>query len=183
LPFNLGYIASARGCEICLERYSLERNADYHTRIALVSQQISHNSERIATFVRDLQTYSNSKLLFPAELELFLREVNARRMGQPLMDAAFHAKFVVKTQEVMKRIGPDADGFDKLAAEFQASVEQATSLLKTIAKEFDEEDKKKFAQTFFPMDSESFANLMKLFSDLAWVKNWENDGKQIPIEK
>jgi hypothetical protein len=148
-----------------------------------MSQQISPNSEKIATFIRDLQNYSNSKLFFPAELELLVRESIVRKLGQPLMDAAFHAKFVVKTQEVMKRIGPNADGFDKLAAEFQASLEKATALVKTIVKEADEEAKKKFVQTFFPMDSESFANLMKLLSDLAWMKNWENDGKQIPIEK
>jgi hypothetical protein len=148
-----------------------------------MSQQISPNSDNFATFIRDLQVYSNSKLFFTAEMEFLLSETVLRQMGQPLLDAAFHAKFIVKTQEVMRRIGPNADGFDKLAAELQASIEKASSLLKTIVKEADEGVKKTFTHTFFRMDSEGFSNLMKLFSDLAWLKNWENDGKRIPFEE
>ena len=141
----------------------------------------SDKAENIAAFILEIQTYSKGRIVFPIDLEFLIRESNGRGFLQPFQDAMFHAKFAVKTQEVMKRIGPKADGFDKLAAEFQSSVEKATALLKTIVKEAAEQPKQRFAQRFFSMDQDGFSNLMKLFSDLAWVKNWENDGKQIPI--
>jgi hypothetical protein len=93
----------------------------------------------------------------------------------------FHAKFVVKSQEVMKRIGPTGEGYDKLSTEFSASVEKASTLLKTLVKEAPDEVKEQFVRMFFPVDQDSLSRLMKLFVDLSWVKNWQVDGRIIPF--
>ncbi|MEK6565960.1 MAG: hypothetical protein AABZ41_04560, partial [Bacteroidota bacterium] len=95
-------------------------------------------------------------------------------------DAIFHAKFVVKSQDVMKRIGPTGEGYDKLSTEFSASVEKASALLKTLVKEAPDEVKQQFVRMFFSMDQDSLSRLMRLFADLSWVKNWQVDGRPLP---
>ena len=165
------------------QRADPERNADYHTGNAVRSQEISPNSREIAIFIGDLQNYSNLKLFHPAELETLLRAADARGLRRMLMDAAFHAKFAVKTRDLVKRIGPGADGFEKLSSECQSSIERSIELLRAIIKEEHEPAKSLFVEKFFAVDRGSLADLFQLFSDLAWMKNWEIDGKEIPIHE
>jgi hypothetical protein len=41
---------------------------------------------------------------------------------------------------------------------------------------------RKYSDTFFATETESFDRLMKLYSDLSWIKNWQIDGKPLPFE-
>ncbi len=134
-----------------------------------------------ATFLRDLELLAHRKLNFPRELGMLIDLARNQAMVQPLEDAIFHAKFVTKTQEVMKRIGPLGEGFDKLSTEFQSSMEKTTTLLKTIVKDSPNESKQVFVEMFFSMDQQSFSNLMSLLGDLSWVKNWQVDGRPLPF--
>lgn len=134
-----------------------------------------------AQFIEQLQSYANRSNLFPREVEQLINATNQRGLEQIFLDAIFHAKFATKTREVMNRIGRDGEGFDKLSAEFQKSIEKVTTLLKTIVKESPEDVKKHFVNDFFAMDQKSFSNLLKLLEDLSWVKNWEVDGKPLPL--
>ncbi|MBI3004898.1 MAG: hypothetical protein HYY49_05715 [Ignavibacteriales bacterium] len=136
----------------------------------------------IETFIHDLEVYANRKLNFPEDVA-WLLECAGGGMQQVFADVIFQAKFVIKTQEIMKRIGPAGDGFDKLSAEFGASFEKTTTLLKTLVKEAPEEKKTQFVSQFLTLNDESFAQLMKLFADLSWVKNWQIDGKPLPNEE
>ncbi len=94
----------------------------------------------------------------------------------------FQAKFLVRTQEVMKRIGPGADGFEKLSTEFQSSVQKSVDALKILIDRAPEEISRKFTNNFFTRETESFDRLMKLMFDLSWIKNWQVDGKPLPYE-
>ncbi len=132
-------------------------------------------------FLADLQSHAGRQLNFPHEVGQILELARGHRLDQVFLDAIFHAKFAVKSKEVMGRIGADGEGFDKLATEFRNSVEKTSALLRTIVKESPDEIKQHFVRDFFGMDQESFANLLKLMEDLAWVKNWEVDGKPIPL--
>ena len=38
----------------------------------------------------------------------------------------------------------------------------------------------KYSDLFFAMEAESFTRLMKFYSDLSWIKNWQIDGKPLP---
>ena len=132
-------------------------------------------------FIDDLQRYSNRKLAYPQEVGYLLDQSTLQGLDQPFRDAIFHAKFAVKTKEIMSRIGRDGEGFGKLSTEFQNSLEKTSALLKTIVKESPEDIKRHFVTDFFSLDQASFANFMKLLEDLSWVKNWEVDGKPLPL--
>jgi hypothetical protein len=131
-------------------------------------------------FVKQLEAYSKRRLKHPKEVAWLLDLADERRLSQVFEDAIFHAKFATKTQEVMKRIGATGDGFDKLSSEFQASIERASTLLRTIVKESPEEVKQHFTGMFFGLDQQSFGNLMEFLADLSWAKNWEVDGNAFP---
>jgi hypothetical protein len=132
-------------------------------------------------FIDDLQKHFGRTLAFPQEIGFLIDQTNERGTEQAFLDAVFHAKFVTKTREVMSRIGTGAEGFDKLSAEFQVSVEKVSALLKTIVKESPDEIKQHFIKDFFSLDQTSFARFTKLLEDLSWVKNWEVDGKPLPF--
>jgi ABC-type multidrug transport system fused ATPase/permease subunit len=36
---------------------------------------------------------------------------------------------------------------------------------------------------FFTLEIEGLSRLMKLYSDLSWIKNWQIDGKPLPYER
>ena len=132
-------------------------------------------------FIEDLQRQYGRTLSFPEEVGFLVDQTSEEDLGQLFRDAIFHAKFATKTKEVMNRIGADGEGFDKLSVEFQTSIEKASTLLKTIVKESPEEIKQHFVRDFFNLDQASFAQFMKLLEDLSWVKNWEVDGKPLPV--
>ncbi len=132
-------------------------------------------------FIENLQKEYGRTLSFPEEVCFLIDQTNMHRLDQPFRDAIFHAKFATKTREVMSRIGHDGEGYDKLSSEFQTSVEKASTLLKTIVKESPEEHKQQLVRNFFSLDQSSFSRLMKLFEDLSWIKNWEVDGKSLPL--
>jgi hypothetical protein len=91
-------------------------------------------------------------------------------------DLIFQAKFVTKTLGVMKRIGADGEGYEKLATEFGSSLEKISTLLRELSKAYPSEDEEQFRATFLAFDQESLAKLLDLMGDLALVKNWTVDG-------
>lgn len=115
-----------------------------------------------------------------AALELLLARAEAG-MAQPFLDACFHAKFVVRSQEVLRRIGPGADGFDKLSAEFQAGVERTMTLLRTIVKEAPGPERDRFVAGMLAVDGAALERFLSLCVDLARIKNWEVDGRPLPF--
>ena len=137
------------------------------------------NPSRISDFLRKLEQHANGKLEYPEELAGLIEAASPGR-ARVFDDAVFHAKFVVKVQEVMKRVGPTGEGYDKLSSEFSASVEKATALLKTLVKEAPDDFKERFIKRFLSLDQDSLSHLMKLFVDLSWIKNWQVDGKRTP---
>ncbi len=132
-------------------------------------------------FAEQLRAFASGRLNYPRDIAVLVDLSWKQNMGQVFRDVIFHAKFAVKTKEVMARIGRDGQGYDKLSGEFQNSVEKTTTLLKTILKEAPADIKERFVNSFFSLDQESFANLAKLLEDLCWVKNWEVDGNSLPL--
>ncbi len=140
------------------------------------------NQPEVREFIRQLEAQSRRRLEFPGDVGTLLELSYLQHHEEVFRDAIFHAKFVMKTKDVMARIGRGGEGYEKLATEFQNSIDKATTLLKTIVKESPEEVKQPFVRKFFGLDQESFGNLFKLLEDLSWVKNWEVDGKPLPWE-
>jgi hypothetical protein len=102
---------------------------------------------------------------------------------QIIEDAVFHAKFVTRAFEIMRRIGRDAEGFAKMEAEFKTSTEKALTLLRTLVKDSPDEMKQHFLQNFFSPTEENLPRVLSLFTELTWVKNWMVDGKPLPWER
>ena len=131
-------------------------------------------------FLRELERFADRSLKYPNDVGHLVEAAIRNREMERFNEAIFLAKFVTKSLGVMKRIGVDGDGYDKLSAEFQASLGKVTSLLKDIAEGAPEEVRRSQTALFFNLTQESLDRLMPLLSDLAIVKNWVLDGKQIP---
>lgn len=131
-------------------------------------------------FLRDLERFSGRSLKYPNDIGSLVEAAGRNRKTDAFNEAVFLAKFVTKSLGVMKRIGIDGDGYEKLSAEFQASLRNVTSLLKDIVEGEPEEVLRSQTALFFNLTQESLDRLVLLLSDLAVVKNWMLDGKQIP---
>jgi hypothetical protein len=136
----------------------------------------------IKNFMNELEVYAKRKLNYPVEVGELLQIVMQTGLAGEFEDLIFQAKFLVRTQEVMKRIGPDADGFEKLSAEFQSSMKKSIDCLNLFIEKAPSDVARKLTEMFIIIETDSFDRLMKLFSDLSWMKNWQVDGKSLPYE-
>jgi hypothetical protein len=137
----------------------------------------------VKSFISKLEIYSKHRINYPTEVGELLQIVVSTGVTNEFEDLIFQTKFLIRTQEIMKRIGPGSDGFEKLSSEFQSGVKKSYELLKILMERAPADIAHKFASLFNNTDTESFTRLTELFSDLSWVKNWEIDRKSIPYEK
>jgi len=131
-------------------------------------------------FLRELERSSNRKLVFPNDVGQLLESARHHGLMDAFDEAIFFAKFVTKSTTVMKRIGPDGEGFDKLSAEVGVGIEKASDLLKRLSAKCSAEIASRHSALFFSMNHEAVENLMGLFADLTLVKNWVVDKKPLP---
>jgi hypothetical protein len=78
----------------------------------------------------------------------------------------------------LKRSSSDAVGYDKLSQEFRSNLDRVIiEVLKGIVAEAPSTTKEDLSSRFFSMTADGFKNLMNLFYDLSWLKNWIIDQK------
>ena len=133
-------------------------------------------------FIAELEIYTKRKLNYPTEVGELLQIVMQTGLIGEFEDLIFQAKFLVRTQEIMKRIGPGVDGFEKLSTEFQSSMKKSIDFLNLLVERAPSDVARKLTDMFIVMETDSFSRLMKLFSDLSWIKRWQVDGKPLPYE-
>lgn len=131
-------------------------------------------------FLEDLEHFAGRKLMLREQVGQLLDLARGQGKMQVFEDLVFHAKFLSKSFDLMKRIGRDGDGYDKLAAEFQSGLEKTNALTKTLVKESPDQVKSRFIEDFFRLDQEGLSAFMNLLRDLSWVKNWMVDEKPLP---
>ena len=131
-------------------------------------------------FLQSLEQDGKGPLIHRETLSLLLDRAS-EGMDQVFLDACFHAKFVIRTREVMNRIGKDGEGFDKLSAEFQAGVERTSNLLLTMMKDTSDPEKHRVTMSFLDLRTETFQRFLELCADLARIKNWQVDGRSLPF--
>lgn len=100
----------------------------------------------------------------PEALECIL---NSQPSEATLYHLTFHAAFAVKLFDVMRREGPNIQGFDRMQQSFRQSVE----LLRESLASFPEECRPVLGR-FLGSSHDSQAKLMRLVRDLARYKNW-----------
>ena len=133
-------------------------------------------------FIDELEIYAKRKLNYPVEVGELLQIVMQAGLVGEFEGLIVQAKFLVRTQEIMKRIGPGMDRFEKLSTEFQSSVKKSIESLNMIVERAPSDVARKLTDTFIIMETDSFSRFMKLLSDLRWIKNWQVDGKLLPYE-
>jgi hypothetical protein len=131
-------------------------------------------------FLRELESSSNRKLLFPGEVGELLDAARQHGLMEAFDESIFMAKFITKSTAVMNRIGPDGEGFDKLSAEVEAAIVKTVALLKDVSSKSADEVAKRHLALFFSMNRQAMENLMNLCADLTLVKNWVLDKKPLP---
>jgi hypothetical protein len=131
-------------------------------------------------FVSELQKFSERLFIHKDAIAVLLDEARARGTMQVFEDLVFLAKFLSKTYDLLRRIGPDGDGFQKISAEFQENLERANTFVMTLVKESPKPVKQNMVENFLRLDQESMTRFMALLRELAWVKNWMIDGKPLP---
>jgi hypothetical protein len=73
---------------------------------------------------------------------------------------------------MMERVGPGAEGYDRLAGEFSLHMKKAAALLGTLIEAAPAEAAEVFRSRYAALTPEGLENLLALSSDLGWYKNW-----------
>jgi hypothetical protein len=136
----------------------------------------------IKVFLAQMERDARRTLNCPAEVGELLQIVVQTGLSDDFDELIFQAKFLVRSREVMSRIGSGADGFEKLSTEFQSSMKKSVDALKNLIRRAPEDVAQKFNESFLARNTKSLENLMDLFSDLQSVKNLQNDGIALPYE-
>ncbi len=132
-------------------------------------------SQETASIVSSLEDYSRHTLRHASDLAFLIELSRIHNRRQVLDDICFLSKFLVNTNNVMKRIGHDAEGYSKLSYEFTENLEKASTFIRLLVKEAPDDIKKHFTSTYFGMTQGGLNSLMELLYDITWLKNWEID--------
>lgn len=125
-----------------------------------------------------LNSFSGGKLVRAPDLGV-LMELAVRSDRRASFDElSFLAKFLHRALGIMKRIGKSAEGYDKLSAEFNASLEKATEIVRELVAGAPSAEAARFQGEYLAMTPVSFDALLELLYDLSWHKNWliDHDG-------
>jgi len=134
----------------------------------------------IQQFLEELEAGLGRKMEFRREIAQLIDAAVRGSAQDAFWQMTFDAKFALKTNEVMKRIGPTGDGYQKLTSEFQSALDRITRNTRLLLSHAPPEVAAAWGDRFLTLEPNSFSNLMILLGDLARMKNWEVDGRPIP---
>lgn len=143
---------------------------------------ISNRAETLQ-FLDGVEKWADQKLHYRQEIAELVELAAPQRQEQVFEEVVFLSKFLWNTYNVLKRIGPQGEGYEPLSAEFKYSLEKTVGLLKNLMNRGPTELKQKFESSFFAMSQESMNNLIRLFHDLSWIKNYSIDTKRTVIRR
>jgi len=123
----------------------------------------------------DLQAFSGGRLTRSDDLGRLLELGRDSGGGVPFDELVFLAKFLSRIHGIMQRIGPDAQGYDKLLGEFNTNLARTRVLLQDLLAEAPPGVRSHFQSTYLDMSRGSLENYLALLSDLGWYKNWKLD--------
>lgn len=117
-------------------------------------------------------TFSGNRLTRQNDLGALIEVAHRTGRTTALDELSFHAKFISKSYGIMKRIGKDGEGYDKLLDEFNTSLAKARTLTSTLLGDATADVETRFAATYLAMTAEALQNFLALLYDLSWYKNW-----------
>jgi len=135
-------------------------------------------TETTRTWLRTIEQQTGKTFACPEDLGMIYEYSDAASGREQWNKLLFDAKFAARSFGIMKRIGMNAEGFDKLQEEFQKAVMRITGLLSSVIGTAPYPARERFTSTFLSLDQQSVSELMNLLNDLTIIKNWELDSQQ-----
>ncbi|MDP1678415.1 MAG: hypothetical protein Q8L88_16280 [Bacteroidota bacterium] len=132
-------------------------------------------SQHTKTLLSTINDASGKTLKRSMDIGTLIEIAEQHSMQDQLDDLAFSSKFIVKSFELMQRIGKDGNGYEKLSKEFSDQIQKAQALIKQFLDRADGMTKAHFAGNYLEMNTLTMQNLMQLFHDLGWYKNYQID--------
>jgi restriction endonuclease len=132
-------------------------------------------SQHTKTLLSTINGASGKTLKRSLDLGALIEIAEQHSMHDELNDLAFSSKFIAKSFDLMQRIGKDGNGYEKLSQEFSSQIQKAQELIKQFLNRADALTKAHFAGNYLEMNTLTMQNLMQLFHDLGWYKNYQID--------
>ena len=132
-------------------------------------------SDATKEFLQTLDKFSRGKLTRREDVGTLLEIAEIHGMRDQLTRLSFMAKFVSRVYGIMKRVGKDGEGYDKLAGEFRTNLEEAGVLTRLLVEKAPDAERKHFEASYFALTQDGLQNFLALLHDLAWYKNWQID--------
>ena len=134
--------------------------------------------KELIDFIKEMQEHTT--LHFPEEITLLLEATRSGKKEEAFEEMIALAKFIVKSQRIVARVGPDGEGHEQLTKEMESGIHRLCDLLREIIQHSGEQTQEHFRHFFFEINQTGFANLMNVIHDLMTVKNWTLDGHPLP---
>jgi hypothetical protein len=129
-------------------------------------------SKETERFLEQLDVLSNNSLVYRKEVGTLLELSRAPDAREQLAGLAFAAKFCWSSYSIMKRIGPGAEGYDRLMSEFNENAVKSLGAISELMKHSSDEDRAHFDEIFFSNTQASLQARLDVYHDLSWIKNW-----------
>jgi len=134
-------------------------------------------SQETKTIIARINEMSGNTLQRSMDLARLIDLSRRFNRGHVLDDLAFLAKFLSKSFEIMKRIGKEGEGYDKLFSEFSVNVTKSQYLIASLIEGSSDDVAAYFTATYCSVGEKTMNNLMQLIHDLGWYKNYRIDTK------
>jgi hypothetical protein len=128
----------------------------------------------------EIERAAKKKIRYPEAVGSLLEAAQSGGAMDLFQEAAFLAKFVTKSFAIMKRIGVDGDGYDKLSTESEANLAKCATLLRSLNERLPGELSSDYDARFFSLTQDSLGRFLVLLDDLTTLKNWMLDGGTLP---
>ncbi len=129
-------------------------------------------SSTTASLLATLDKLSHNTLGRRTDLGVLIELATLERQQDTLDELSFTAKFLHRSLGIMRRIGKDGNGYDKLESEFKGNLQKASTLVGTLIRNAPEETRQHFTSTYLGLTPGALENFMMLLHDLSWYKNW-----------
>jgi hypothetical protein len=124
------------------------------------------------TLLDDLRTLSGGRLRKEPDVRLLLGAARGGEHAAAVEELSFLAKFLHRTHGIMQRIGRDGEGYARLAEEFGRNLEKASGLARGIIAALPTAERERMEREYLALTPRSLGQLLDLFHDLGWYKNW-----------
>jgi hypothetical protein len=132
-------------------------------------------SAPISTLLAALEEHAGRAFSRREDIGILLELAYQQRREPDLDRLSFLAKFLVRTLGIMKRIGRDGQGYDRLTAEFGENLEKARNLMSDLLQTAPEDVRGRLHAAYLEMTPAGMEHLLVCFQDLAAYKNWRID--------